>query len=67
MRQTAGTSHAGYGRGFWVKLAVMAVINAVGVMIILSAAQAQSWGILAGMAVLLVAADWVYFSRRPCR
>lgn len=64
VRQTAGTPHASYGRGFWVKLVIMAIINAVGVMIIFSAAQAQSWGILAGMAGLLIAADWVYFSKR---
>ncbi|SDS40608.1 carbohydrate ABC transporter membrane protein 1, CUT1 family [Paraoerskovia marina] len=53
-----------FGPGFLVKLALMAVVNAFGVYVIISAWTAESWVILGAMAVMLVVADWVYFSRR---
>lgn len=65
---TRTESHArrwqGIGWGFLVKLLIMAVINAFGLMGIFAAFQAQSWLILAAAVILLVAADVVYFTKR---
>ncbi|MBX9245573.1 ABC transporter permease subunit [Actinotalea ferrariae] len=67
-RGTATESHArswrGPGWGFVAKLLVMMLINAFGVTAILSAYQVGAWVVLGALVVLLVAADWVYFSRR---
>ena len=61
-------SHArrwqGSGLGFVAKLVLMAVVNAVGVMICWSAYLEGSWGILAASAVLVLVANWVYFTPR---
>ncbi len=54
----------GVGWGFLVKLVVMAVINAFGLMGIFAAFQAQAWLILGAAIALLVAADIVYFTKR---
>ena len=63
-----GESHArtwaGPGWGFVVKLLIMMVINAIGVMAIMSAYAAGSWVVLTVLVVLLALADWIYFSRR---
>ncbi|WP_369692765.1 ABC transporter permease subunit [Georgenia sp. 311] len=45
-------------------MAVMALINALGVYILIQAFTVESWGVFAGMLALLVLADYVYFSRR---
>ena len=50
--------------GTLVKLAVMAVVNALGVYGALAAWNEGSMGILAAMVALVAVADWVYFSRR---
>ncbi|WP_245612506.1 ABC transporter permease subunit [Actinotalea ferrariae] len=61
----SGTSPArDFGPGFLVKLALMALINALGVWIVLAAWNVGSYGILAGMVVILLAVNIVYFSRR---
>jgi arabinogalactan oligomer/maltooligosaccharide transport system permease protein len=61
-------SHArswrGFGWGFIVKLLVMALINALGILTILSAWRVESWIILGVTIALLVIADVVYFVRR---
>ncbi|MFC8193410.1 ABC transporter permease subunit [Cellulomonas sp. NPDC057328] len=54
----------GRGGGFLVKLALMALVNAVGVSVLWAAYAQESWAIFAASLVLLVVADWVYFSRR---
>ncbi len=54
----------GLGAGFLVKLLLMGVVNAFGISVILSAWQAESWVVLGASAVLLLFADWVYFSKR---
>ncbi|TQL03184.1 ABC transporter permease subunit [Cellulomonas sp. SLBN-39] len=54
----------GTGWGFLVKLALMAVVNAVGVGVVWAAWVQGAWGILAASLVLLVLADWAYFSKR---
>ncbi|MFT4281694.1 ABC transporter permease subunit [Microbacterium sp.] len=54
----------GIGWGFLVKLAILGVINAFGLMGIFAAAQAQSWLICGAAVVLLLAADIIYFTKR---
>ncbi|WP_372458810.1 ABC transporter permease subunit [Cellulomonas xiejunii] len=50
--------------GVFVKIALMAVVNALGVFGVLAAWREGHMGILAAMVALVVVADWVYFSRR---
>jgi len=67
-RRASRESHArrwdGSGWGFVSKLALMAAVNAAGIGVVWSAWVQGSWGVLATFAVLLVVADWVYFTRR---
>ncbi|MCC2333574.1 ABC transporter permease subunit [Cellulomonas wangsupingiae] len=63
-RDRQGPSRGPVRPGTLVKIALMAVINALGVFGILAAWREGHMGILASMVVLLVVADWVYFSRR---
>jgi arabinogalactan oligomer/maltooligosaccharide transport system permease protein len=59
------SSHArDFRPGFVVKLALVAVVDALGVLGVLAAWAQESWGILATMVALLVAANVVYFTRR---
>lgn len=64
----ANESHArgwrGLGWGFIVKLAMMALVNAGGLSVVLAAWRVEAWAILAVSVVLLLVADWIYFSRR---
>jgi arabinogalactan oligomer/maltooligosaccharide transport system permease protein len=61
-------SHArgwrGVGWGFIVKLILVALINAFGVMVVISAFRVESWIILGAMVVLVAAVDVVYFTKR---
>ncbi|SEJ22947.1 ABC transporter permease subunit [Demequina mangrovi] len=57
-------SWRGLGWGFLVKLLLMMIVNAVGLSIIMSAWAVEAWAVLAASALLLVAANWVYFARR---
>lgn len=61
-------SHAkrwrGPGWGFLVKLALMALINAFGILTAISAWRAESWIVLAVVVALVVIADIVYFGKR---
>ncbi len=58
-------SHATTWRsGFFVKLILMAAVNAVGLYVIVAAFTAQAWLIFALMTVLLLAVDYIYFSKR---
>ena len=50
--------------GVLVKIALMAVVNALGLFGILAAWREGNVGILLSMVALVAAADWVYFSRR---
>lgn len=64
-RRDPDGSHARDVRpGFVVKLAIVAVIDALGVFGVLAAWGQQSWGILASMVALLLVTNVVYFSRR---
>lgn len=61
-------SHArrwtGLGWGFVVKLVLMAIVNAFGILGIIAAFRAQSWLIFGIAVLLLVVADVVYFTKR---
>lgn len=67
-RPQARGSHArtwrGLGWGFMVKLLVMAVVNALGISIILAAINVEAWVILIASVALLAVADVVYFTKR---
>lgn len=59
------TSHArDYGPGFIVKLILMAAVNALGVYGLLACWNADQMGLFWGLLALLVAANYVYFSKR---
>lgn len=64
----ARESHAqrwrGPGWGFLVKLVLMALVNAFGIMTVISAWRAESWIVLVVVILLVVFADWVYFTKR---
>lgn len=58
-------SHATrFSKGFYVKLLLMALINAFGVYILWLSYAEESWGIFAAFAAILIALNYVYFSRR---
>ncbi len=58
-------SHATkYTKGFFVKLVLMALINAFGVYIIWLAYAEESWAVLGTFVAILIALNYVYFSKR---
>lgn len=58
-------SHATkWGPGFIIKLILMALVNALGIYIIVQAFTADSRVLGVGMTLLLIFVDWVYFSKR---
>ncbi|WP_062291358.1 ABC transporter permease subunit [Demequina phytophila] len=63
-RDSLARGLTGLGWGFIVKLLLMMIVNALGVAGIMAAWNAEAWVILGASAIFLVAADWVYFSRR---
>ena len=63
-RESHARSWDGLGVGFLAKLALMGVINALGLAAVWSAFVNGAWVLLGAMVVLLVVADWIYFSRR---
>nr|WP_255621998.1 ABC transporter permease subunit [Tessaracoccus sp. OS52] len=50
--------------GFWVKLVLMAVVNALGLYGILASWAQQEWGVMTFLVITLAIADYVYFSKR---
>lgn len=50
--------------GFYVKLVLMAIVNAFGIFGILASYAKEEWPLLAFLVVTLVIADYVYFSKR---
>jgi arabinogalactan oligomer/maltooligosaccharide transport system permease protein len=61
----SASSHArAAGRGFLIKMALMAIVDALGVYVVLAAWGEGSLGIMWSMVALLVAANYVYFSKR---
>ncbi|MFC6450675.1 maltose ABC transporter permease MalF [Cellulomonas gelida] len=65
-RPTRGDSSPArnFGKGFLVELAIVALIDAVGLYGILTAIAVEQWAIMAFLALALVAVNWIYFSRR---
>ncbi|WP_029287989.1 ABC transporter permease subunit [Cellulomonas sp. HZM] len=62
---TGGVSHArDFGRGFWVKLVLVALIDAGAVYGILSAVSVSQWAIAGFLVLALVLVNWAYFSKR---
>ena len=53
-----------FSAGFVVKLLLMAFVNALGVFILFTSFTKGSWFVFGGMLVLLVAADYVYFTNK---
>ncbi|MCL2788137.1 MAG: ABC transporter permease subunit [Micrococcales bacterium] len=53
-----------WGRGFFLKLALMAMVDALGIYGLFMAWQVRSMVIVAVLGVLLLAANAIYFSRR---
>ncbi len=64
-RRRSDESHARTpGPGFLAKLVLVALVDALGVHVVLAAWAEESHGIMAAMVAALVAVNWVYFSRR---
>ncbi len=63
-RESHALRFRGLGWGFLIKLALMALVNAFGIMTAISAWSAESWIVLGVVVLLVVIADWVYFTRR---
>ncbi len=53
-----------FSRGYLAKLALLALVDALGVYVVMAAWAQESWGILWSMVALLVVANWVYLTRR---
>ena len=53
-----------FGLGFVLKLLLMCLINAFGLYLIYAAYVNASWWVLAGMAIILLAVDYTYFTNR---
>ena len=60
------TSHANdvTKRGFFVKLILMMLIDALGLYGVFTAYMVKSWIVLGVLAALLIVVNWIYFSKR---
>lgn len=63
-RESHARRFRGLGWGFLLKLALMALVNAFGIMTAISAWSAESWIVLGVVVLLVIIADWVYFTRK---
>ena len=63
-RESHARRFRGLGWGFLIKLALMALVNAFGIMTAISAWSAESWIVLGVVVLLVIIADWVYFTRK---
>ena len=63
-RRTASHASEVTRPGFFVKLVLMMLIDALGIYGMFTAYLVKSWAVLAVLAVLLIAVNWVYFSKR---
>lgn len=63
-KESHARNWSGVGWGFIVKLLLMAVVNAFGIMAAIGAFTAQSWLLLSVALLLLVATNVVYFTKR---
>lgn len=63
-RESHAKRSRGPGWGFIVKLALLALVNAFGILTAISAWRAESWIVLGVVVVLVVVADVIYFGKR---
>jgi arabinogalactan oligomer/maltooligosaccharide transport system permease protein len=63
-KQRTGWNSREYGVGFVVKLIAMALVNALGVYVLLAAWRAESWWVLGAMLLMLIALNYVYFTKK---
>jgi len=63
-RRSDGTHATNFSRGFFMKLVLLALVDALGVYVVMAAWGEGSFGILWSMVALLFAANYVYFSKR---
>lgn len=63
-KQRTGWNSREYGVGFVVKLIAMALVNALGVYVLLAAWRVSSWWVFAAMLVALLALNYVYFTKK---
>ena len=59
-----GWNSRDFGLGFFVKLVAMALVNALGVYVLLAAWNASSWWVFGAMLVAVVGLDYVYFTKK---
>src|SRR3954447_7517451 len=64
LRDSHATRWRGPGWGFIIKLVLMALVNAFGILTAISAWRAESWVVLTVVVLLVVIADIVYFGKR---
>jgi arabinogalactan oligomer/maltooligosaccharide transport system permease protein len=62
--QNKAWSSREFGVGFVVKLVLMALVNALGIYVLLAAWHETSWWVFGAMLVILLALDYIYFSRK---
>ncbi|GAA5029293.1 ABC transporter permease subunit [Microbacterium fluvii] len=64
-RESHARNWKGMGWAFLVKVLLLAVINAFGIFTIIAGIEAGNWIVVGAMVLIVVAADWIYFSKRP--
>ncbi|MGM7667710.1 ABC transporter permease subunit [Microbacterium sp. A93] len=64
LRESHAKRWRGPGWGFMIKLALMALVNAFGILTAISAWRAESWVVLSVVVLLVVVVDIVYFGKR---
>jgi arabinogalactan oligomer/maltooligosaccharide transport system permease protein len=62
--ERTGWNSREFGAGFVAKLISMALVNALGVYVLLAAWKASSWWIFGAMLVILIALDYIYFTKK---
>lgn len=58
------SSASNYGRGFWVKIILLALFTAIGIFAFATLLDAQAWIAAGAILLALVFVNWVYLSRR---
>lgn len=63
-QQRRGWNSREFGAGFVVKLLAMALVNALAGYVLLAAWKASSWWVFGAMLVIVVALDYIYFTKK---
>ncbi len=64
MSSPALTRPEGYGKGFWVRLIALMILNAMAVYAIVVLVTEGAWGFLTSLVIGTLFINWVYFSKR---